>query len=103
MAAVTICSDFGAPQNKAHFILIFLAALGCRCCVGFFSGCGACGLLASFDAPAPHRSGVSCGKARVQGVRASVVTAPRLQSTGSVVRAHGRSCCAACETFPDQG
>ena len=23
MAAVTICSDFGAPQNKAHFIYFF--------------------------------------------------------------------------------
>ena len=37
------------------------------------------------------------------GTRASVVVARGLQSTGSVVVAHGLSCSAACGIFPDQG
>ena len=36
-------------------------------------------------------------------MRASVVTAPWLQSTGSVVVSHGVSCSMACRIFPDQG
>ena len=39
----------------------------------------------------------------LQGTRASVVAFPRLQSTGSIVVAHGRSCFTACGIFPDQG
>ena len=36
-------------------------------------------------------------------MRTSVVTAPWLQSTGSVVVSHGVSCSMACRIFPDQG
>ena len=36
-------------------------------------------------------------------MRTSVVTAPWLQSTGSVVVLHGVSCSMACRIFPDQG
>ena len=39
----------------------------------------------------------------LQGAQASVVTAPGLQSTGSVAVAHGLSCSAARGIFPDQG
>ena len=40
---------------------------------------------------------------RLQGAQASVVTAPGLQSIGSVAAAHGLSCSAARGIFPDQG
>ena len=40
---------------------------------------------------------------RALGVRASVVVAHGLSSTGSVVVAHGLSCSVACGIFPDQG
>ena len=50
-----------------------------------------------------HCSGFSCRGARALGPQASVVVARRLQSTGSVVVAHGLSCSAACGIFPDQG
>ena len=47
---------------------------------------------------------------RLYGKRASVgatrglsSVGPRLQSTGSIVAAHGLSCSAACRIFPDQG
>ena len=39
----------------------------------------------------------------LQGMWASEVAAPRLQSTGSVVVAHELSCSTACGLFPDQG
>ena len=39
----------------------------------------------------------------IWGTRASVVVAPRLKSTGSVVVAHWLSCSKACGIFPDQG
>ena len=39
----------------------------------------------------------------IQGVWASVVVDPRLQSTGSVVVVHVLSCSEACQIFPDQG
>ena len=44
-----------------------------------------------------------CCGAQIIDVWASVVVACRLQSTGSVVVAHGFSCSAACGIFQDQG
>ena len=67
---------------------------------------------------ASHCNGFSCCGARALGMRASVVVAHGLQwlwhmgsvvvdrglqSTGSVVVAHGLTCSAACGIFPDQG
>ena len=46
---------------------------------------------------------LSCGGARALGMQASAAAAPRLQSTGSAVVAHGLSCSAARGIFPDQG
>ena len=40
---------------------------------------------------------------RLQWHRGSVVAAPRLQSTGSIVVVHRLSCSAACGIFPDEG
>ena len=52
---------------------------------------------------ASHRGGFShCGAWPLGGV-GSGVAAPRLQSTGSVLVAHGLSCLAACGIFPHQG
>ena len=50
-----------------------------------------------------HCSAVSCCGAWALGMRASVVVACGLQSTGSVVVVHGLSCFTACGIFPDQG
>ena len=47
--------------------------------------------------------GFSCCGARALGMRAPVVVARGLQSTGSAVVVHGPSCSAACGLFPDQG
>ena len=38
----------------------------------------------------------------LEGVPASVTAVPMLQSTGSIVVAHGLGCSTACEIFPDQ-
>ena len=63
------------PYNsKFTYLLIFLSALGLRCC-----------------AWASHCGGFSCCRAWALGAQASVVVA------------HGLSCSAACGIFPDQG
>ena len=49
-----------------------------------------------------HHGGFSCFRARALG-HISVVVAPGLQSTGSIVVAHWLSYSAACGVFPDQG
>ena len=54
-------------------------------------------------ARASHCGGFSSCGARALGMRASVVVARGLQSTGSVVVVHGLSCSAAGGIFPDQG
>ena len=77
-------------------INLFLAVLGLCCWVHFslavasrgYSNCGAW---------ASHR------RAWVLGCMGSVAGAPQLQSTDSVVVAHGLSCSATCGIFPDQG
>ena len=67
-----------------------MAVLGLRFCAWALSSCGKGGATLHRGARASHRRGLS------------------LQSTssrraGSVVVAHGPSCCAACGIFPDQG
>ena len=66
------------------------------CCVkwGLLSGCGKKLLIPVASLVAEHR---------LQGTRASVVVAPGLLNTGSVLVVHGLSCPAACGIFPDQG
>ena len=39
----------------------------------------------------------------LQGMQASVVAAPQVQNTGSVLVAHGLSCLVVCGIYPDQG
>ena len=84
------------------FIYLILAALALRCCAWAFSSCGERGLLfvvvrglliavaSLFGSMGSRRAGFcSCGS--------------RAYRAGSVVAAHGLSCSAACEIFPDQG
>ena len=68
-----------------------------------FSSCGEQALLSRCGVWASHRSGFSCCGAQALGQVGSVLAAPRLQSTGSVVVAHGLHCFVACWIFPDQG
>ena len=59
--------------------LIFLAALGLRCCARAFSSCSEQGLLFVAASGASHCSGFSCCRAQALGGRASVVVARGLQ------------------------
>ena len=68
----------------------------------FIFGCVEWGLL-QLRCSASHCGGFSCCGARARGHVGSVVAAPRLQSTGVVLEAHGRTCSSACGIFPDQG
>ena len=67
----------------------------------FIFGCVEWGLL-WLRCSAPHCGGFSC-EARALGHVGSAAAAPRLQSTGVVLEAHGRACSSACGIFPDQG
>ena len=79
-------------------LFLFLAALGLSCCIQAFTR----GLLSSCSTRSSHYSGFSCSEHRIQHVGASAVVARSLQSTGSVVVAHGLSCPAARGIFPDR-
>ena len=61
---------------------------------GLFSSCRAQVLIASASLVAEHG---------LQGTRALVAAVPGLQSTGSIVGAHGLACSTPCGIFPDQG
>ena len=79
-----------------------MAVLGLHHCTGFSlvaasGGHSRCGLRVS------HCGGFSCCRARALACMGSVVAAPQLQSTVSVVMAQGLSCSGACEIFPTQG
>ena len=55
------------------------------------------------DAQASHYSGFSCCRAQAQGHTGFSTVAPWLDSTGSIVVAHGLSCSVTCRVFSDQG
>ena len=71
------------------FIYFILAALGLHGCTQAFSSGGKQGVLSGFGAQAPHCGGFS-------------FVEHGLESTGSVVVAHGLSCSMACGTSPEQ-
>ena len=71
--------------------------------LGLFSSCSTQGLLSVCSVWASHCGGFSCCRAQALGHVGFSAVAPRLQSTGSIVKAHCLSCSAAYETFPDQG
>ena len=60
------------------------------------------GATLQFGAWASHDGGSSC-RVQARGHTSSVVVAPQLQVTGSVVGTHGLSCSTAHESFLDQG
>ena len=66
-----------------------MAVLGLCCCSRAFSSCIQQELLSSCGAQASHCGGFSCCGARALGRWASVVVAPMLSSTGSVVVVDG--------------
>ena len=72
------------------FIYLFLAVLGLRCCTRAFSSCGEQG------PPLFVVHGLLTAVSHVFAEHG-------LQSTGSVVVAHGLRCSAACGILPDQG
>ena len=87
------------------FAYLFWAVLGLHRCVYFSL------VVANGDYPLVEVLGLlslrsrrfrTCRLQKMQHV-GSGVAAPRLQSTGSVVVAHGFSCSTACGIFPDQG
>ena len=65
-----------------NFTYLFMAVLGLRCCIDF---CGEQGLLCSCGVRASHSSGFCWWSRGSTGAQASVVVAPRLYSTGSIV------------------
>ena len=93
--------------SRCVLFYLVLAVLGLHCCVGFFSRCSKQGLLSSCDAGfslwrllvAEHRLPGS----RASVVVGSVVVAPGIWSTGSVVVAHRLRCSVTRGIFPDQG
>ena len=60
------------------------------------------GLFSGFDMEASRCRDSLVAELGLQGSCASVIAAPRLESTGSVVAAHGLICVAAHGTFPEQ-
>ena len=85
------------------FIYLFLAVLGLRCRSGFslVAAGRSCSLVAVHRLLIAVASPVA--ENRLQGVRASVVVPPGLQSTGSTLGVCGLSCPKACGSFWDQG
>ena len=84
-------------------LFIYLAMLSLRSCVGFFlvvtsrsyALVAVCGLLITVASLVAEHG--------FQGAWASVVVAPALWNTGSVVVTHGLSRSAACGILPDWG
>ena len=63
--------------------ILFLAVLGCCCCMRAFSSCGRRGLLSSCSARVSHCSGLSCWGAGALSTQAFVVAARGLSSRGT--------------------
>ena len=80
------------------FVCLFMAVLGLRCSERTFSSCGERGLL--FVAVCRLLIAVPSLVAE-HGLQARRLQ--QLWNVASVVVAHGLSCSAACEIFPDQG
>ena len=88
---------------------LLLSVLGLRCLLGFSLVAESQGLLFSCNLQASHCSALL----QSMGSRAhelcylwhtcSIVAAPRLQSTGSIVVVHQLSCSTSCGIFLDQG
>ena len=103
-------SSFSQEVKVALFFHLIFGCAGSLLLCRLFSSCGERGLLSSSGRQASHRGGCSCCRARARACgpqelqhMGSVFAAPRLESTGSTVVAHGLSCNEAYRIFPDQG
>ena len=85
---VTICLTGTSFPN---FFIYFWLRCFC-CCLPASSSCGDQGATLGCSERASHCGGFSCCRAWDLGACASLVVARRLQSTGSVLVAHGLSC-----------
>ena len=75
-------SQFSEIVFLNKFIILFLAALGLRCCMQAFLWLWRAGATLHCGAWASHCGGLSCHGAQALGVQASVVVAHRLSSCG---------------------
>ena len=80
---IWVCFFFVFFNKFIYYFILFLAALGLRCCTWTFSSCGDRGATLRCGVRASHCSGFSCCRAWALGVQASVVAARRLSSCGS--------------------
>ena len=85
LSLFTLCTFYTFSFCIICLFVSFLVALGLHRGVKAFSGCGERGLFYSWGARASDRGGFSCCGARALGTWVSVVAAPGLWSTGSVV------------------
>jgi len=100
---------FSLTTSFCMFIYLFIwGCAGSSLLCQLSSGCGQQGLLSSCMRASPC-SGFSSCRARALGLRlqklwhtGSVVAAPRLYSTGSLVVEQRPNCSTACGIFPDQ-
>ena len=105
------------PHNSQHsiifnkfFIIIYFWLCWVCCCMWAFCSCDKLGLLfvvvrgllIAVASLVVEHGLLVCGQQQLWHAGSGVV-ACGLQSTGSVVVAHGLSCSAACGIFPDQG
>ena len=81
--------------NLFILFILFLAALGLRCCARAFLWLWRAGTTLRCGARASQRGGFSCCGAWALGVRASVVVAHGLSSCGSRALEHRLSSCGA--------
>lgn len=99
MLQMLILGAFFFPfQNAFVFfnLCTYLFMFGCVVLIavhGFFSRCGKQGLLSSCGAQTSHFRASCVIEQRFQGKRASVVSAPGLQSTGLIVMARAQLLC----------
>ena len=106
-----LCSSFKIIVSISSFLIILFifGCAGSSLVLELFSSCRQQGLLSSCGAQASHWGGFSCGARALGSMSFSsclmglVVATPRLQSTGSVIVAHGLSCSLACGILLDQG
>ena len=86
---------------------LYLFILGCTeswVLCRLLSSCSEWGLLSSCSVWASHSGGFSCCRAQALGLLGSRSCSSRtLESTGSIVVAHGLSCSTACGIFLAQG
>ena len=88
--------------SRCHFFFFFVCGKSLQR-QGLFSSCGKQGGLSRCGAQASHSVASLVVENGLSVTQASVIAAPGLQSTSSVVVAKGLSCFTACEILLDQG